>query len=397
VRRVYALAALDELIPLYPVYPLLFAGHGLSTGQISMLYLLWSLTGFVLEVPSGALADRVSRRRLLAFASLLRAAGYAVWVLAPSYPAFAIGFVLWGAEGAFSSGTREALVYDELAAAGAAQRYAAVTGRIEVIGTLAVLAGTGLALPAMAFGGYALTGLLSSAVCIGAAVLALRLPEQPRVESVDDIGGVAGYLRTLRAGLAESRSSPRLLRLLAVAALLPGLTALDEYLPLLAQGTGVAAATVPVLQLAPYAGLAIGAELAGRRSGIRPARLAVLTAAGAVLLAAGALSGHPLGFFGIGGCYAVIWYGTVVSDARLQDEMSGTARATVTSVSSLGQEVVALAMFGSYGIAAGWVGIPVLIAASAVPMLLLAAVLPRWLPPARAHPPAAEPPAAEPR
>jgi predicted MFS family arabinose efflux permease len=387
---VYAFAVLGELIALYPVYPLLFADHGLSTGQISSLYLIWTLAAFVLEVPSGALADRVSRRRLLAVASLLRAAGYALWVVAPSYPGFAVGFLLWGVEGALTTGTREALIYDELAAAGAADRYAGVIGRAEVLGTLAVMVGTVLAIPAVALGGYAAAGWLSVAACLGSAGVALRLPEQPRVQPADDTGGVSGYLRTLRSGVAEARSDQRLRRLVAVAALLPGLTALDEYLPLLARGTGVGTATVSILQLAPFAGLVVGAELAARRSGIRPARLAVLTAAGALLLAAGALSGHPVGFFGIGVCYTAIWYGGVVAGARLQDEMSGTARATVTSVSGLGEDAVALAMFAGYGLAASWVGVPALIAATAVPMLLLAAVLPRWLPPARAQP-AAEP------
>ncbi|MEN3358441.1 MAG: hypothetical protein V7637_2423 [Mycobacteriales bacterium] len=387
------MAALDELVPLYAVYPLLFAAHGLSVGQISVLYLLWSLTGFVLEVPSGALADRVSRRRLLAVAGLLRAAGFGVWVFAPSYPAFALGFVLWGVGGAFTSGTREALIYDELAAAGAAERYPAVIGRTEVLGTLGVVVSTVLALPAMALGGYRLTGALSVATSVGTALLALGLPERPRVEQADEAGGVAGYLRTLRVGVVEARSDRRLRRLVLLAALLPGLTALDEYMSLLAGGTGVRPGLVPVLMLAPYAGLVVGAELAGRRSGIRPGRLAALTAGGAVLLAGGALSGHPVGFLGVGGWYLATWYGSVVSGARLQVEMTGAARATVTSVSALIEETCALLTFAAFGLAGAHADLPILIAAGAVPTLLIAAVLPRWLPPARrTHVPVADPP-----
>ena len=110
----YGYAFLDEFVLLYPVYALLFADTGLSVWQMSSLFVLWSATGVLLEVPSGAWADAVSRRTLLVLGPLLGAAGFALWVTVPSYGAFAAGFVLWGARGALGSGALEALVYEEL-------------------------------------------------------------------------------------------------------------------------------------------------------------------------------------------------------------------------------------------------------------------------------------------
>ncbi|MBM0227794.1 MFS transporter, partial [Micromonospora sp. ATA51] len=136
----YGYAFLTDLVLLYPVYVLLFSDTGLSVGQISSLFVLWSATGIVLEVPSGAWADAVSRRLLLVLAPLLPAAGFACWVLAPSYPAFAVGFLLWGAGGALRSGALEALVFTELDRLGASDRYARVMGRArtaEVLGAAA--------------------------------------------------------------------------------------------------------------------------------------------------------------------------------------------------------------------------------------------------------------------
>src|SRR5262249_37175835 len=161
----------------------------------------------------------------------------------------------------------------------------------EVLGTFGVMVSTVVALPAMALGGYRLTGALSVATSLGTALLALGLPERPRVESADETGGVAGHLRTPRTGAGQGRSAPGLRRLVLLAALLPGLTAFDEYMSLLAGDTGVRPGLVPVLMLLAYAGMAIGAELAGRRPAVRPGRLAVLVAGGAVLLAGGSLSG----------------------------------------------------------------------------------------------------------
>ncbi|GAB3962516.1 hypothetical protein GCM10027615_00710 [Plantactinospora veratri] len=92
----YLYAFLDDFVLLYPVYALLFTDTGLSVAQISSLFVVWSLTGILLEVPSGVWADAVSRRLLLAVAPLLGAVGFGLWVAAPSYWVFALGFVLWG-------------------------------------------------------------------------------------------------------------------------------------------------------------------------------------------------------------------------------------------------------------------------------------------------------------
>ena len=78
-RRLLAWQALDEAMPVFPVYALLFADAGLSVAQISVLLALWSVVGLVLEVPSGAWADTVSRRALLAGGAVVYAAAFATW------------------------------------------------------------------------------------------------------------------------------------------------------------------------------------------------------------------------------------------------------------------------------------------------------------------------------
>ena len=82
--KLYAYSFLDDFVLLYPVYSLLFADTGLSTAEISSLFVIWSLTGFLLEVPSGVWADVVSRRLLLVAGPLLTAVGYGPWVAVPS-------------------------------------------------------------------------------------------------------------------------------------------------------------------------------------------------------------------------------------------------------------------------------------------------------------------------
>ncbi|MEZ0157354.1 MFS transporter, partial [Streptomyces griseorubens] len=197
----YGYSFLEEFVLLYPVYALLFSDAGLSVWQISSLFALWSVTAVVLEVPSGAWADAVSRRLLLVVGPLLTGAGFALWVLVPSYAAFAAGFVLWGTGGALCSGALEALVYDELERGGASGRYARVLGRARAAGLVAVMAAMGLAGPVLAWGGHAAVGAASVLVCLLTSVTALRFPEHKVARAEERQGwGVA-----LRAGLGEAR------------------------------------------------------------------------------------------------------------------------------------------------------------------------------------------------
>ena len=116
-------SALRELIPVFPVYALLFTDAGLSTGQVSSLFVVWSATHVLLEVPSGAWADTVSRRGLLVVAAALYGCCFALWTAVPTYAAFAGGFVLWGLSSSLVSGTYEAYVYDHLHARGDTAAY----------------------------------------------------------------------------------------------------------------------------------------------------------------------------------------------------------------------------------------------------------------------------------
>ena len=96
VPRVLLYHASRDLVPLYAVYSLLFADHGISASHISLLLIIWSATSFVFEVPSGAWADSFDRRRLLVVSAVVYAAGFATWMTWQTFPGFALGFVLLG-------------------------------------------------------------------------------------------------------------------------------------------------------------------------------------------------------------------------------------------------------------------------------------------------------------
>lgn len=472
--------SIGELIPLYALYALLFADHGMSTGQISLLFAIWSATSFLLEVPSGAWADTVSRRGLLVLSGVLLTVGFALWTVAPSFAGFAAGFVLWGISGALASGTFEALLYDELAARAASSAYPRILGYTRAGAETAVVLAILAATPLYLSGGYVLVGWFSVAMAAVHTLLALSLPTAPKAVSAADIdaleeedssaavrytdggrrpevvaaptvahtgavcartvrdcsvdraaasevgsvrrsrgerfeepsayasgfaskvdpkrsaprsGPFARYLTMLKAGVGEAVRVRAVRYGVLLEALLFGVTAFDEYFALLAEESGVSTAVVPLLVGLAVLGSLTGSVLAGRTEGMSGRTMSIAVAAAGVLFLGGALvaglaTGRPdavylltgLGFGSIGISYGIVLNAGIVAAARLQDAIAGPARATVTSVSGLLGEVIALAVFAFAALTTQHTSISTLLALLGASLLAIAGLTPRWLP-----------------
>ncbi|MEV0548070.1 MFS transporter [Nocardia salmonicida] len=410
-----------DLLPIYALYGVLFADHGLSTAQISLLLAIWSVTAFLLEVPSGAWADTVSRRRLLVLSCVLQAACFALWMLEPSFVGFALGFLVWGIAGALESGTFEALIYDDLVARGEPSAYARIMGWARGAQESTVLVAILAAAPLFALGGYELVGWVSVGVGLLHTLTALALPNAPvaisatAVDDLDDepapgpVGphvkpGAASagappsnshgstssrYLAMLKTGLSEALHVRRVRRGVLLGALLYGVTAFDEYFGLLAVSGGASTSTSALLVGVTVAGSLIGSLSAGRTEVVSNRTLAIALFVAGILFVAGALAvgaaqGPALvwvGFVGIGIAYGIDFNAEVIAGARLQDAIEGPARATVTSVSGLLSEIVALGVFAFVALATQWLAMSTTIALLGLVILVAAALTPTWLPP----------------
>ncbi len=362
----------SSLVLLYPVYSLLFVETGLSVAEISSLFIVWCVASIVLEIPSGAWADTFSRRWLLAIGPLCAGAGYALWVAFPSYWAFLLGFVLWGVENALTSGSLEALVYEELDRVGEASRYTRVMGRARAASQIAIVVAMAVAGPVLALGGYETVGIASVLACVVAAAIALSFPEhRVRVES-----GEQGYLTTLRQGLREARLDPAVRWTLLMLPFVMGVwDALEEYIPLLSLEKGVAPTTVPWVMMLIWLGVTSGGLLAPLGERLTVKGTAVLLAVGAVVCGTGSLVGSFSGFFLLAMGFCAFQLASVVLGARLQDSIAGPARATVTSVAGLGTGVLTVLLYGIYAAASSGMSHGAVFAMFAVPYVVLAVVL----------------------
>lgn len=104
----------------YPVLAILFLDLGLTLDQYVLLNLVWAATIFLFEVPSGALADTIGRKRLLVTAAVLMIIEMSCLLLAPRgggamlFTLCVVNRFCSGLSEACASGADEALAYDSL-------------------------------------------------------------------------------------------------------------------------------------------------------------------------------------------------------------------------------------------------------------------------------------------
>jgi len=104
----------------YPIFAILFLDLGLSLEQFVILNAIWAATIFLAEVPSGALADIIGRRKLLITAGALMIFEMAALLFAPAdagmwlFGICVVNRILSGLAEAAASGADQALTYDTL-------------------------------------------------------------------------------------------------------------------------------------------------------------------------------------------------------------------------------------------------------------------------------------------
>lgn len=120
-------------------YALLLLGRGLTLAQISLIESILIGTIFLMEVPTGILADRVGRKWSIFAATILLASAEFLFIFARDFSWYIVIALLTGVGFAFASGALEALVYDSLPEKGREDSMKRVMGRINSISLLALV------------------------------------------------------------------------------------------------------------------------------------------------------------------------------------------------------------------------------------------------------------------
>lgn len=104
----------------YPVFTIIFLDFGLTIEQFAILNSIWAATIVLSEVPSGALADTIGRKKLLFTTTLLMMGEMLLLCFVPLgniniiFWAFLLNRILSGLAEAMASGADEAIAYDSL-------------------------------------------------------------------------------------------------------------------------------------------------------------------------------------------------------------------------------------------------------------------------------------------
>jgi MFS family permease len=179
-------------LPLGLVLPFLVItpnARGLSLGAIGAVFAVHSAVAIALEVPSGALADLVGRRRILLAGASLTAVSLLVFAAAESVPAFMASVGLLAAGRALISGSLEAWYVDSLRAldpsaplsrglsrGGAAEGVAMALGSV-IAGVLVTVAGPAHA-GGGAFSGYGIAAIAGALAAVGYLIAVALLVDE---------------------------------------------------------------------------------------------------------------------------------------------------------------------------------------------------------------------------
>lgn len=112
---------------LYMIY------RGLPLWQIGIVEGIFHVTSFLLEVPSGALADLFGRKRVVIFGRILYIVSAVIQLFSTNVYTFSLAFIISAASYNMNSGSEEALLYDSMKLLGREKEYIGVNSRLNMI------------------------------------------------------------------------------------------------------------------------------------------------------------------------------------------------------------------------------------------------------------------------
>jgi MFS transporter, DHA3 family, tetracycline resistance protein len=186
---------------------------GMSPFQLVLVGSVLEITILLCEVPTGVIADLVSRRLSIILGFALTAASYLVQAMVPVFPVALLGAAIWGLGVTCISGAYDAWLADELGQ----ERLGSALLRGEQVARVAALCGLlgSAVLGSVHLGLPVLVGGLVFVVCALYALVAMPETNFHRA-AAEERTTWRRMATTLREGLRQVRRRPNLLRLLAV-------------------------------------------------------------------------------------------------------------------------------------------------------------------------------------
>ena len=341
IRLYYAFRLLREFqiwIPVWVVY--LTIDRGISLSQFSVAEGLFLLALTLLEVPTGAVADRWGRKFSLALGAASMGIALTLFALADSYAILLASFMIWAIAETLMSGADLALLYDSLKVMNREDEYERHAGRGEAALWLGAGVATAIGAPIAQVLSAQHTIFIGAATMGVTAAFALAMHEPPRSADDDDESDpAASYLRGMTRAFHVSWSIPTVRYMILFGGALVATTSATGYLiqPFLLRQDLELGLTFSLLQVPEMAMGVLGAALAYRiASSIGVQRFFALILVVAVALYSGLATVDFIGaiafFYGLTWAHSAI---APVATGYLNRRIPSRQRATILSLQSL--------------------------------------------------------------
>lgn len=137
--KLYAIRFFHNLIPAYVIERLFWEQRGMTIQMVVYTEILYAITVILLEIPTGILADKWGRKRMMIWNAFFGCLEFAILIFAHSFWQFAAAILLAGIGRAMSSGSENALLYDSLRSGGRECHFEKYLGRVNTIDFTAVI------------------------------------------------------------------------------------------------------------------------------------------------------------------------------------------------------------------------------------------------------------------
>lgn len=324
-----------------------FSQQGINPFQISILLSVWSAYVLIFEVPSGAIADRWSRRWIMTIGSVFHTLSYLVWVFFSGFNWFLVGYLLRGTGSFLQSGTKEALVYDHLKQLKMESRYEKYNGYLWVVTSLAFLtASTFAGLLADKFS-FTLVLILTVITNIISTVFTIMMPDAPKAKSTQELS----YFHFIKDAFKTAKKNPLLVQAMFYTMTVLAVDGvLDEYDQLYVTSIGL-----PLAGLGIWWGLRMGSEmlagLVAHKFKIFGAKkmLENVAVISFILLTASALINSIVMIGVLAVCFFCFSIAVILNEGRMQSLIASHQRATISSINALLKESVAIFLGLGFG------------------------------------------------
>lgn len=170
---------------------------GLTLAQTLLLqswFLVWT---FLLEIPTGAVADYIGRKQSLYLGALINTIAVLVYVSTPSLPIFLLAEFMWAAALALYSGADEAFIFDSLKTEGREKEMGKTIARFESAGLTALMVSAPIGSIIGSLSGPRYSMMLGAIPLTLAFFVGLTFREPPKEKSEES----KRYIDILRKGI----------------------------------------------------------------------------------------------------------------------------------------------------------------------------------------------------